>query len=71
MKEPENFLCLTRRLDQSIWIGDDILIKVSKIGSGEVRLAISAPRSIRIDRGEIREKPDYNKGFQKNIGEMK
>jgi len=50
-------LVLTRRLDESILIGDDIEIKIVQVrGTGPqavVRLGISAPRSVTVLRKEI------------------
>lgn len=52
-------LVLTRRLEESILIGDDIEIKIVQIkGTGAqavVRLGISAPRSVSVVRKEIYE----------------
>ncbi|MCE3237066.1 MAG: csrA-2 [Gammaproteobacteria bacterium] len=48
-------LILTRRIDESIVIGDDIIIRVLDIGSN-VRLGIEAPQNISIHRQEIYEK---------------
>ena len=47
-------LILTRRLHDSICIGDDIEIEVTAIEGGKIRLAVEAPRCVRIDRHEIR-----------------
>lgn len=50
-------LVLTRRLDESILIGDDIEIKIIQIrGSGDqavIRLGISAPRQVTVLRKEV------------------
>ena len=46
-------LVLTRRVQESIAIGDDIVITVSEIRGDSVRIAIQAPRSVRIFRGEL------------------
>lgn len=50
-------LVLTRRLDESILIGDDIEIKIVQVrGTGPqavVRLGITAPRSVTVLRKEI------------------
>lgn len=46
-------LLLTRRIGEAIQIGDDIRIMVSEIKGRQVKLAIEAPRSMRIDREEI------------------
>jgi carbon storage regulator len=46
-------LILTRKIDESLIIGDDIEIKVIKIEDGKVKLGISAPKNIDIHRKEI------------------
>lgn len=47
-------LCIGRYVDQSILIGDDIVIKVLEITGDRVRLGIDAPRDVPIDREELR-----------------
>src|SRR5215207_1862536 len=49
-------LVLTRRLGEAIVISDDIIVKVVEIDGQKVRLAIEAPRSVRIDREEVRQR---------------
>jgi|694.fasta_scaffold00176_33 carbon storage regulator len=46
-------LVLSRKLDETIIIGDQIEIKVVSIRGGVVRLGISAPESVKILRSEI------------------
>jgi carbon storage regulator len=46
-------LVLTRRLGESIRIGDEISIRVLEIQRGQVRVAIDAPRQIPVHREEI------------------
>ncbi len=46
-------LVLTRRLDESIIIGDDIEIKVLKISGNQVHLGIEAPRHVTLYRKEV------------------
>jgi carbon storage regulator len=46
-------LVLTRKLGESIRIGDDISIRVLEIQRGQVRIAIDAPRKIPVHREEI------------------
>ncbi len=48
-------LVLARRSDESIHIGDDIVITVLSIDGERVKLGISAPREISILRQEIYE----------------
>lgn len=46
-------LVLSRKLLESIHIGDDVVITVQQIGQGKVRLRIEAPLSIPVRRSEL------------------
>ena len=46
-------LVLTRKPRQQIMIGDNIVINVVDVQGENVRIAIEAPRDIKIYRGEI------------------
>ncbi|MBA3025173.1 MAG: carbon storage regulator CsrA [Sulfurimonas sp.] len=46
-------LVLARKLDESIVVGEDIIIKVISIDKGVVKLGIEAPSSISIMRSEL------------------
>lgn len=46
-------LVLTRRVNESIKIGEDITVTVLAAGPGGVRIGIDAPRDRRINRAEI------------------
>ena len=48
-------LVLARKLDESIVLGDDIIIKVISIEKGVVKLGIDAPKSVSIFRNELLE----------------
>jgi carbon storage regulator len=48
-------LVLTRRKSESIIIGKDITITVVRIGDGNVRLGIDAPKEVPIHRTEVAE----------------
>ena len=52
-------LVLTRRLGESIVIGDDVKLTIEKISCNQIRLSFDAPKNVRIDREEVRNKPDY------------
>ena len=49
-------LVLSRKLGEKIRIGDDIEIVVVRIGGGQVSIGVAAPKKIRVDRNEVREK---------------
>lgn len=46
-------LVITRKKGESLLIGDNIEISISKIEDGNVKLAIEAPREISILRKEL------------------
>lgn len=46
-------LVLTRKPRQQIMIGDNIIINVVEVQGENVRIAIDAPKEIKIYRGEI------------------
>lgn len=46
-------LVLTRKPNQQIMLGDDIVLNIVEVSGDKVRIAIEAPREIKIFRGEI------------------
>jgi carbon storage regulator CsrA len=48
-------LVLARKLDESIVIGDNIVVKIVSIENGVVKLGIDAPQEITIMRSELLE----------------
>lgn len=46
-------LVLTRKLDESLQIGDDIKITVLRIKGNTIRIGIEAPRDVRVVRSEL------------------
>ncbi|HXF51061.1 MAG TPA: carbon storage regulator [Dehalococcoidia bacterium] len=53
-------LILVRKVQQGIWIGDDILIKILDVERDRVKLGIEAPSDVRVVRQELldRDVPD-------------
>ena len=63
-------LVLTRKLGESIRIGDDIVVKVVDLDSRHVKLGIEAPKSISVNREEIYERIQIeNKAASKSKGQ--
>ncbi len=55
-------LILSRKLEEAIWLGDNIKIKIMGIEKGTVKLGIEAPSSVTILREELKEAiADVNK----------
>lgn len=48
-------LILSRKLDEAIWIGDNVKIKIMGIEKGTVKIGIEAPSDITILREELKE----------------
>ena len=46
-------LVLSRKTEESMYIGDDIKITVLDIRGGQVRIGITAPQDIKIHREEV------------------
>lgn len=49
-------LVLSRRLGETIVIGDDIRLTVLSVSGGQVRLGIAAPKEVSVHREEIYER---------------
>ena len=46
-------LVLTRRINERIIIGDDIIVTVLEVHGDQVRIGIDAPRDIKVFREEV------------------
>lgn len=46
-------LVLSRRIGETLQIGDDILVTIQNINGNQVKVSISAPRHIPIHREEV------------------
>lgn len=51
-------LVLSRRVNEKLLIGNDIQIMITEIRGDKVRLAVTCPKDIRVDREEVRAKID-------------
>ena len=61
-------LVIKRKVSESIMIGDDIEIIISEISQDKVKLAINAPREIKITRKELAETCEFNITASEKIG---
>jgi carbon storage regulator len=51
--EEKPMLVLSRRLDETLIIGDDIKITVLGISGNQVRIGIAAPKEVSVHREEV------------------
>ena len=51
-------LVLSRRLGETLKIGDDIEVRILGISGNQIRLGVEASRHVAVDRAEIRERKD-------------
>lgn len=61
-------LVLSRRLDEKIMIGDEIIITVVSIRGDKVRLGFEAPAEIEIHREEIKAQIDAERRQERGEG---
>lgn len=54
-------LILTRRISESVIIGDDVKITVLGVKGNQVRLGIDAPKTVSVHREEIYERIQQEK----------
>ena len=60
-------LVISRKVSESILIGDGIEIVISEISGDRVKLAINAPKEVRIARKELLETADLNREASANL----
>jgi len=61
-------LVLARKTDESIQLGDDIVLKVISIDKGVVKIGIDAPKDVNIIRSELLENvKDSNVASSKEV----
>jgi carbon storage regulator len=51
--EEGDMLILTRRVGETLMIGDEITVRVLSLKGGQVRVGINAPRNVAVHREEI------------------
>ena len=64
-------LILTRRVGESLRIGDEVSVTVLGIKGSQVRIGVNAPKSVSVHREEVydrinEEKSKNSEGIQKN-----
>jgi carbon storage regulator len=49
-------LILTRRVGETLHIGQEVTVTVLNVKGNQVRVGINAPKDVRVDREEVRER---------------
>lgn len=60
-------LVLTRKPEEQIRIGDDIVITIVRVKGNTVRIGVEAPKGVRVIRAELEEKPNESEAVSENL----
>jgi carbon storage regulator len=63
-------LILTRRVGETVMIGDEVTVTVLRVKGNQVRLGVNAPKSVSVQREEIfhRIKREHSEGGEGESG---
>jgi carbon storage regulator len=61
-------LILTRRVGETLMIGDDVTVTVLGVKGNQVRIGVNAPKEITVHREEIYERIQREKEAQARVG---
>ena len=59
-------LILTRRIGETLMIGDEVTVTVLGVKGNQVRLGVNAPKDVAVHREEIYDKINQQNGTQDN-----
>ncbi|WP_438764189.1 carbon storage regulator CsrA [Kushneria sp. TE3] len=59
-------LILTRRVGETLMVGDEITVTVLGVKGNQVRLGVNAPRDVSVHREEIYQRIQHEKGDSEN-----
>lgn len=65
-----NMLILTRRIGETLMIGDEVTVTVLGVKGNQVRLGVNAPKDVAVHREEIYDKINQQNGAHDNNSEM-
>ena len=49
-------LIITRRVNEAVMIGDDVVVTIVKVNGAQVRIGVSAPTDVTVHRGEVHDR---------------
>jgi carbon storage regulator len=64
-------LVIKRKASESILIGDDIEIIISEITADKVKIAIKAPKDIKVTRKELAETCEFNISASEKVNKVR
>lgn len=62
-------LIISRKIQESISIGGNVVVQVVKLGRGRVGLRVSAPKEVKVMRTEINQQVQSNAMVPMNVGD--
>jgi carbon storage regulator len=62
-------LILTRRVGETLMVGDDVTVTVLGVKGNQVRIGVNAPKDVSVHREEIYQRIQKEKSEAQNSGE--